>query len=102
MDQQTKVWFFNPLCTSGFFFIQIDKIKMELAYLSPQVTSSKFRCLMYLYLKIIFALTNSADPDEMQHIVALHLGLHYLSKDSFRSQWFNINVYVYETCFMLI
>ena len=37
---------------------------------------------------------NSADLDEMQHFVALHLGLHCFSKCSFRSQWFNIHVQV--------
>ena len=30
--------------------------------------------------KIIFALANSVDPDEMSHYVAFHLGLHYLPK----------------------
>ena len=47
-----------------------------------------------MYLKIIFTLTNSAEPDEMQHFGALHLGLHCLTKDSFRSQWFSIHVQV--------
>ena len=84
--QQTKVWLFNPLCTNGFFFIQMIKLRRNCHIIGPQVTSSKFRCLMYIYLKIIFALTNSADPEEMQNIVALHLGLHYLSKNSLRSQ----------------
>ena len=42
----------------------------------------------------MFTLTNNADPDEMQHFVVLHLGLHCLSKYSFRSQWFNIHVQV--------
>ena len=31
-------------------------------------------------LKIDFALANSADPGEMQHYIALHLGLHCLPK----------------------
>ena len=47
-----------------------------------------------MYLKIIFTLTNSADPNEMQHFVALHLGLHCLSKYYFRSQRFNVHVHV--------
>ena len=47
-----------------------------------------------MYLKINFTLTNSANPNEMQHFVALHLGLHCLSKYSFRSQRFNIHVHV--------
>ena len=48
-----------------------------------------------VYLKFIFTLTNSAHPDEMQHFVAMHLGLHCLSKYSFRRKWFNIHVQVY-------
>ena len=39
-----------------------------------------------MYLKIIFTLTNSSYPDEMQHFAALHLGLRCLSKYSLRSQ----------------
>ena len=39
-----------------------------------------------MYLKIIFILTNSSYPDEMQHFAALHLGLRCLSKYSLRSQ----------------
>ena len=39
-----------------------------------------------MYLNIIFILTNSAYPDEMQHFAALHLGLRCLSKCSLRSQ----------------
>ena len=41
-----------------------------------QVRISKF-------VKIVFILANSADPDEMQHIAAFHLGLHYLQKYPF-------------------
>ena len=39
----------------------------------------------FLSLKIDFVLANSADPDEMPHYVAFHLGLHCLSKYWFRS-----------------
>ena len=39
-----------------------------------------------MYLKIIFILTNSLYPDEMQHFAALYLGLRCLSKYSLRSQ----------------
>ena len=35
--------------------------------------------------KIIFALANSVDPDEMPHYVAFHLCLHYLPKYTIRS-----------------
>ena len=35
-------------------------------------------------LKIDFVLANSADPDEMPHYAAFHLGLHCLLKYPFR------------------
>ena len=35
-------------------------------------------------MKIVFVIANSADPDEMPHDVAFHLGLHCLSKYPFR------------------
>ena len=47
---------------------------------------------VFMFLMIIFTLTNSEDPGEMQHFVALHLSLHCLSKYSFRSQWLIIHV----------
>ena len=34
-------------------------------------------------LKIFFTITNSVDPDEMQHDAAFHLGLHFLSECPF-------------------
>ena len=34
-------------------------------------------------MKIVLILANSADPDEMQHDAAFHLGLHYLPKYPF-------------------
>ena len=37
-----------------------------------------------LSLKINFVLANGADPDEMPHCVAFHLGLHCLPKYPFR------------------
>ena len=42
-----------------------------------QVTISEIYCTyVFLSLKINFVLANSADPDEMPHYVAFHLGLH--------------------------
>ena len=35
---------------------------------------------VFLSLKIVFILANSADPDEMPHYAAFHLGLHCLPK----------------------
>ena len=43
--------------------------------------------IVFLSLKIDFVLVNSADPDEMPHYVAFHLGLHCLSKYPFRGFW---------------
>ena len=40
---------------------------------------------VFLSLKIVFFLVNNADPDEMTHSVAFHLGLHYLLKYLFNS-----------------
>ena len=38
---------------------------------------------VFLPLKGVLVLANSADPDEMQHYAAFHLSLHGLLKDSF-------------------
>ena len=40
--------------------------------------------IVFFYLKIFLTLTNSEDPDEMQHYAAFHLGLHCLQKYLFR------------------
>ena len=37
---------------------------------------------MVLAMKVVLILANSTDPDEMQHKVAFHLGLHCLPKYS--------------------
>ena len=42
----------------------------------------------HISLKIVFALANSVDTDEMQHYVAFHRGLHCLPKYAFRSHWY--------------
>ena len=39
---------------------------------------------VYLSLRIGFTLTNSVQPDEMQHDAAFHLSLHCLSTYQFR------------------
>ena len=41
--------------------------------------------IVFLSLKVYFVLANSADPDEMLHYAAFHLGLHCLQKYQFRS-----------------
>ena len=40
--------------------------------------------ILFLSLKVVLILANSADPDEMQHIAAFHLGLHCFPKYLFR------------------
>ena len=42
---------------------------------------------VFLSLKIDFVLANSADPDEMPHNTAFHLGLHCLPKYPFCGFW---------------
>ena len=44
--------------------------------------------IVFLFLKIIFVLANSVDPDEMLHYAAFHLDLHCLTKCTFRSHWY--------------
>ena len=39
---------------------------------------------VFLFLKIVLILVNSADPDEMKHYAAFHLGLRCLQKYPFR------------------
>ena len=42
---------------------------------------------VFLSLKTVLTSAKSADPDEMQHYAAFHLGLHCLSKYPFRGFW---------------
>ena len=39
---------------------------------------------VFTSLKVVLVLANGADPDEMQHCAAFHLGLHCLPKYLFR------------------
>ena len=48
------------------------------------VTGYNFPKYYIFSLKIEFVLANSADPDEMPHKAAFHLGLQCLSKYTFR------------------
>ena len=55
--------------------------------------SSKFLNFnIFLSLKIVLILANSADPDEMQHDAAFHLGLYCLQKYPFRGFLLNCSV----------
>ena len=53
------------------FHIPIDTISMRLPIVRFKGSQVEISLLI---------LANSADPDEMQHYAAFHLGLHFLSK----------------------
>ena len=53
-------------------------------YISRGVRLNIFFKFVIFCLKIIFTLTNSAEPDEMPHDAAFHLCLHCLQKYPFR------------------
>ena len=59
------------------FPIHIDIISMEL----PTVYFKGLQVALFyydvvLFLKVVLILANCADPDEMQHYAAFHLGIH--------------------------
>ena len=61
------------------FRIYIDTICMGLPIMFFKRSQVVFwKLCVYLSLKIVLVLANSADPDEMQHDAAFHLGLHCL------------------------
>ena len=45
------------------------------------------KIMVFLSLKIDFVLANNADPDEMPHYAAFHLGLHCSPKYPFWGFW---------------
>ena len=63
-----------------------------------------------LSLKVIVTLTNIADPGEMQHYAAFHLGLHCLPKYPFRgfrytqmiSIFYNYNAMIASSDYLVI
>ena len=67
------------------FPIHIYKLSMELPILyfkGSHVVDSNHN--VFLSLKVVFIIANSADFDEMQHHAAFHRGLHCLPKYHFR------------------
>ena len=56
--------------------------------MGPHVINSKLKLYFFLSVKIVFVLVNSANPDEMPHYVAFHLGLHCLPQNAFRSHYY--------------
>ena len=64
-------------------------LRLEPVALPSRVKLSGHRLLfqnniVFLSVKIIFILANSADPDEMLHSVPFYLGFHCLQKYPFR------------------
>ena len=63
------------------FPIHIDKINMGLPIVFFKGSQVKFsKCDVFLSVRVVLILANSADPDQMQHYAAFHLGLHCLPK----------------------
>ena len=63
------------------FLLHIDTISMELPIVYFKGSQEEFlNHDVFLSLKVVLFLANSADPDEMQHNAAFHLGLHCLPK----------------------
>ena len=59
--------------------IQIKAIRMEWSVCVLWGHRSVFPNYgVFLSLRIVFTLTNTVDPDEMQHFAAFHLVLHFL------------------------
>ena len=86
--------FINPLYTNGLFpLIRYNKVGIvHSIYIECQVIIFKNN-VFFFCLKILFTLTNSVDPDEMQHYAAFHLGRLWLPKYWFRG-FLNIKGYM--------
>ena len=80
-------------CASTEFLITFDTVKSGWSILYIEGSQVIISIQKNLSLKIDFALANSADPDEMLHYAAFHLGLHCLPKYQFWGvsclQWVN-------------
>ena len=64
------------------FFEDFNCLFTQIRCLSRVLYKSKN--IVFFCLKIFFTFTNSADPDEMQHSAAFHLGLQCLQKYLFK------------------
>ena len=72
------------LCSLIGFPSHIDTISKGLSIVYFKGSQNLLKNNVFLSLKVVLILPNSADPDEMQHYAAFHLGLHCLSKYQFR------------------
>ena len=81
VDESLSVSPGNPICILMDFPIHFDTISMGL----PILYLKGFLIIVSLSLKVVLILANSADPDEMQHYAAFHLGLTCLAMYPFRS-----------------
>ena len=61
-------------------YIKGDKAKVRTQQQWPNHTQRFF----FLFLRIVFTLTNSVDHDEMPHYASFHRDIHYLLNYSFR------------------
>ena len=66
--------------TNGIFHKVCYSLVRMVYYIYWGVKDYNFQKNVVLSLKIHFVLANSADPDEMPHSAAFHLGLHCLPK----------------------
>ena len=77
----------NPFRTKGIFPLHLIELSHGGKLHILRVTAYNFLKNAFLSLKINFVLENSADPDEMPHYAAFHLGLHCLPKYLLRGFW---------------
>ena len=62
----------------SFWFDTINFVMVHCVYIGMSGDSGHIYQKYCICLKIYFSLTNSVDPDEMQHDAAFHLGLRCL------------------------
>ena len=67
------------------FLIHVNIISMgpPIVYFKGTQVRFFFHTMINLSLNVVLILANSADPDEMQHHAAFHLGLHCVQNNPF-------------------
>ena len=85
MEEPIRIQGFNHFQTNGIFHKATIKSGWPIVYIEgSHVKISKKKYIVLLSLNLYFVLANSADPDEMTHYAAFHLGLHCLPKYLFK------------------